>query len=119
MQTLTAFIPYDIYDRREDPVFIEVKIGHGQQASTVLMLDSNQIGKRKGSFKREIGKNKELKGRTLNLFSTIQDIMPDTNRISMEIELTGGKITHDQVIVDTTVTKEGAIVTAVVTVIFF
>ena len=118
MQTLTSFIIYDIYNAKKHPVEIEVNIGNGQQGSTILKLDTEVIGDEKNSFTKGLGPNNKLARKTLNLFTTIQDIQDRSDKISMDIKLKGGKIEHEQVIVDTTVSQPGSIVTAVVTIVF-
>lgn len=118
MITQTAFIIYDIYDVRPDDVNLEVLIGNGQIGSSLLKLDNTLLGNFDNSFEYTIGENQALKSKTLNIFTTIHDIQPDTDKINLSIKLKGGKKDHEQVIINSTVPQSGGIATGVVTIIF-
>ena len=118
MTTQTVFKIYDIFDRRTTPIQLEVTIGHGQLGSTLLKLDSTLLGNFDNTFTHEIGPSNEMKNKTLNIFTTIHDIQPDTDKVSLAIKLIGGKKEYEQTVLDTTVPTSGAIATGVVTVVF-
>ena len=75
-----------------DLIRLSVKIGHGQKAVTRVYLDENQIGPEKfDSFDDfEIGKNNELKNRTLHCSATVHDKNPLTDMTSIKADLAGG-----------------------------
>jgi len=118
MTAQSAVILYDVVDRSVKKAHLEVLIGHKQMANSITKLNMDEISQNQDSFKLDLGKCKDLKGKVLSLFTTIVDINPKNNRISMSIKLTGGKKVHEQVIIDASVQKNGDTAIAMATIIF-
>ena len=94
-----------------DMIRLSVKIGHGQKAVTRVYLGENQIGPEKfDSFAGlEIGKDNELKNRTLRCATTVHDINPATDMTSITAELAGGVKDFSKTMSDT-VDESGGVI---------
>ncbi len=114
----TAFIIYDIYNQGDEDVSIDLTIGYGQIGASILNLDSQIIGEYQNSFSTILGRNKQLAKKILNIYCTIQDIQPETNKIFLGLKIAGGKKDHIQTIIDSTVSDHGQIASALVTIVF-
>lgn len=112
-----TFIPYDIFNQRDTPVELTVTIGNGQLASTLIKINNDKLGDFNNSFSESLGKSSDLVRKTVNLFTTIHDINPDTNKVTMTVKLRGGKSEHEQTVIDSSVPTHGDIATALVTIL--
>ena len=118
MTAQSAFIIYDIFNQREDIVSVEATIGHAQIGSSHLKLDNTVLGDEDNSFTKDIGQSKDLVRKTLNIFTTIQDVQDATDKVSLVVKITGGKKTHEQTVLDSTVATPSSIATVVTSVVF-
>ena len=114
----TAFIIYDVVNTSEDIVSIDISIGNGQSGNTLVRLEEKQIGDFDNSFTLDIGKGKEVVKKSLYIISTIHDINPDNNRITMQLEINGGKKPYFHTVIDSSVPQHGDSTTAFVTIAF-
>ena len=96
MISQSAVIIYDIFDRKSDAIFLKVTIGNGQTAGSTLNLSGVELESEIDSFELDMGSNKSLKGKTLHIVTTIKDIQVGTNKVTMDLELRGGKKKHVQ-----------------------
>jgi hypothetical protein len=87
----TTIVDFYRTDDSDNIINYNVVIGYGQEASGTVKLNENIIKSTKNSFNINLGTNKEVKGKTLKCYQTIQDIRPETNLTSMLNEITGGK----------------------------
>jgi len=118
MLTTTLFKVYDIVNTSEEPVILNIEIGFGQIAQTLIYLDDIKIGDFSDSFQIEIGPGKDILRKELALFTTIHDIQPETDRISMYIVISGGKKEEEILVYDTEVPVPGGLAHAQVRIIF-
>ena len=113
-----AFVIYDIYDQGEDLINLTINVGYGQVASSNVRLNELVLGDFEGSFSLNLDKSKTLKNRTLNVYTTIHDIQPDTDKVYLDLKLEGGKHVHSQVVLDSTVPLPGSFATCIISVFF-
>lgn len=118
MATFSTTIAYDIFDQKDIPVTIDVKFGFNQLSSTLVRLNMEDIGSFDNSFTLNPGTNKGLDGKQLILFTTISDSNPDSDQVSMEITIEGGKKIHKQMVLDSTVPSHG-VISGIVSILFF
>ena len=114
----SAYIMYDVVNTLEDIVNVDIKIGHGQLATTHVNLGDKDLGNHDNSFDLDLGTCKQVVKKTAQLITTIKDINPDTNKVTMELELTGGKNTYNHTVIDSSVPSDGQIVTAIIVIAF-
>ena len=114
----SAYIMYDVVNTSEDIVNVDIKIGHGQLATTLVKLGDVDLGSHVGSFNLDLGTCKHVVKKTAQLITTIQDINPDTNKVSMVMELTGGKKPYSHTVIDSSVPSDGQVISAIVLIAF-
>ena len=116
--THTSFIIYDVVNTSEDIVKINVKIGNGQLASTLVKLEDKIIDDFDNSFEINLGECKQVVKKSAHLFTTIHDINPDNNEISMKLEISGGKKVFKQTVIESSVPQHGDSATALISIAF-
>jgi hypothetical protein len=86
---ITLDTDYEVSNSNKD-IILSVVIGNGQPGTSVINLDNVPI--QNGIITDfPIGKSKSLKGKTLNIFSTVSDENINTNKTSITYLLTGGE----------------------------
>lgn len=118
MLITTDNIIYDVYDDSENQINIEIIIGYEQPANTFLQLDQTPIGNDNGSFNKDIGRSKDLKGHKLIVITTIHDMNPNTDKVSLEIILSGGKNPLSKKIFDIQLNQSGDAISSIVNIYF-
>ena len=118
MLTQSIFIVYDIFNESENPILLKIEIGYGQIAQSLLYLDDVSLGIKENSFELLVGSSNELLRKELALFTTIHDVQPETDKIYMRLELTGGKTDNVTEIFNTEVPLPGGLAHAQIRIIF-
>jgi hypothetical protein len=118
MLTQSIFIVYDIINESENPIVLNVEIGYGQIAQSLLFIDDTSQGTKENSFELIIGKSNELIRKELSIFTTIHDIQTDTDKIYMKLVLKGGKSDNITEIFNTVLPQPGGLAHAQVRIIF-
>ncbi|HMS64940.1 MAG TPA: hypothetical protein PKD83_06765 [Ignavibacteria bacterium] len=75
----------------DEIVYLTVLIGKGQPGSSVVKLGDNVIKDGTNIVRLPIGKNSELKGKTLKITSVVDDFQIFTNETCIDYLLTGGE----------------------------
>lgn len=118
MLTQSIFIVYDIINESENPIILNIEIGYGQIAQSLLIIDDTSLGNKENSFELIIGKSNELIRKELSIFTTIHDIQADTDNIYMKLVLKGGKSDNVTEIFNTAVSQPGGLAHAQIRIIF-
>lgn len=114
----SSFIIYDLVNASDNIVNLNVKIGHGQAGNTIVKLDNKMLADENDSFSLDLGPCKKVVKKTANLFVTIQDINDASNKISLELKITGGKKNYESTIIDSDVPNHGDTASALITIVF-
>ncbi len=118
MPTFSDTIPYDIFDKKDHSITLTVKFGFNQLATTMVKLDTEDKGSFDDGFTIDLGSNMSLNNKQLMLFSTISDINPSSDQVSMEVTIEGGKETVTKMVLDSTVPTNG-VISGIVSILFF
>ncbi len=117
MSTFSSTIVYDIFDQKDDPITVTVNFGFNQLSSTLVRLNMDDQGSHDNNFTLNPGSNKFMNEKQLVLFTTISDINPDSDQVSMEVIIEGGKKPFQQTVVDSTVPSNG-VISGIVSILF-
>ena len=87
----------------DEIVYLTVLIGKGQPGSSVVKLGDNVIKDGGNIIRIPVGKNSDIKGKTLKITSVVDDFQISTNETCVDYLLTGGeesKVYHLDATVD-------------------
>ncbi len=71
------------------PVNARAIIGNAQKGSWVMMVNDQRIDGGTGTHWVNLGNGEDLRGRLLEVSAVIQDVRPQTDRLSLAVEVTG------------------------------
>lgn len=82
------------YKLKRRDIFLSLTIGEGQFGTSEVLLDDDTILRASGPIGQlRIGKGAELAGKTLTVFTVVNDVSSATNRMSVTYTLKGGQST--------------------------
>jgi hypothetical protein len=94
------------YHVADKEVKISVVIGEAQIGSSLVMLDEKEKAKGEKIVDCSLGNGPDLKGKTLLVKTTVNDVSDKTNLTSVTYQLKGGKEDANYLL-DATVANEG------------
>lgn len=93
------------YAVRKADVTLAIRVGSGQIGSSTIFLGDKELASGGSMLSVLIGRGEDLKGTQVRVASLVQDVLTQTNRVSVEYVLTGG-VKQQEFVAKTTVDKQ-------------
>ena len=80
---------YDV-NNSQSPVTLFLESGYGQLTHSKIYLDKDVIHQQDGNLQFVLGKNVDLQGKSLSIYTIVKDVQPSTNTTAIRFKITGG-----------------------------
>jgi hypothetical protein len=78
------------YAVRKADTHLDITIGSGQIGSSTVLKDDRELGSGGSMLSLNLGPGADLKGTDVVVASLVQDVLTQTNRVTVEYVLSGG-----------------------------
>ena len=81
----------DDYTVGSADIFLAITIGEGQHGTSSVLLGTTRIAAGSGSLRVKVGDGDDIKGKVVIVRSVVNDVISQTNRMSVTYRFTGGQ----------------------------